>query len=60
MIESYLRELPERDYRILRYFKLGKKHSEIAALMETNVDAVRDSLVKTYADLRIRMITAKE
>jgi DNA-directed RNA polymerase specialized sigma subunit len=59
-MERYLRELPERDYQILRYFKLGKKHSEIAALMDTNVDAVRDSLVKTYADLRIRMIASDD
>ena len=55
-MERYLQELPDRDYRILRYFKLGKKHSEIASLMDTNVEAVRSSLVKTYADLRIRMI----
>jgi DNA-directed RNA polymerase specialized sigma subunit len=59
-MERYLRELPERDYQILRYFKLGKKHSEIAALMDTNVEAVRSSLVKTYADLRIRMITGDD
>lgn len=56
VLERYLQELPEHDYRILRYFKLGKKHSEIASLMDTNVEAVRSSLVKTYADLRIRMI----
>jgi hypothetical protein len=52
--------LPERDYQILRYFKLGKKHSEIAAIMDTNVDTVRASLVKTYADLRLRMIATDD
>ncbi|MFC4307854.1 hypothetical protein ACFPN2_02065 [Steroidobacter flavus] len=59
-MERYLRELPERDYQILRYFKLGKKHSEIAALMDTNIDTVRASLVKTYADLRVRMIATDD
>jgi DNA-directed RNA polymerase specialized sigma subunit len=57
-VERYLQELPERDYQILRYFKAGKKHSEIAALMDTDVEDVRNSLVKTYADLRIKMISA--
>lgn len=59
-MERYLQELPERDYQILRYFKLGKKHNEIAALMDTNVETVRSSLVKTYADLRIRMIATDD
>jgi DNA-directed RNA polymerase specialized sigma subunit len=57
-MERYLRELPERDYQILRYFKLGKKHSEIAELMATDTETVRRSLVKTYADLRIRMMSS--
>jgi NAD(P)-dependent dehydrogenase (short-subunit alcohol dehydrogenase family) len=56
IMERYLQELPDRDYQILRYYKQGKKHSEIAELLGTNVDAVRSSLVKTYAELRIRMI----
>lgn len=59
-MERYLQELPERDYQILRYFKAGKKHSEIAALMDTNLEDVRSSLVKTYADLRIRMISTDD
>lgn len=54
-IEHYLQALPDRDYQILRYFKEGKQHSEIAALMSTSVDSVRRSLVKTYADLRVTM-----
>lgn len=59
-MERYLRELPDHDYQILLHFKAGKKHSEIAALMNTNVEAVRSSLVKTYADLRIRMISTDD
>ena len=59
-MECYLRELPERDYLILRHFKLGKKHSEIAELMGTDVESVRSSLVKTYADLRIRLISSTD
>lgn len=54
-MDRYLRELPEHDYEILRLFKLGTKHSEIAVLMNTDIDAVRSSLVKTYAELRMRM-----
>jgi hypothetical protein len=59
-VERYLQELPDTDYQILRHFKAGKKHSEIAELMGTNVAAVRSSLVKTYADLRIRMISTDD
>lgn len=59
-MERYLRELPDRDYQILRHFKAGKKHSEIATLMDTDVEMVRSSLVKTYADLRIRMISSDD
>ncbi|MET0536216.1 MAG: hypothetical protein ABW171_18520 [Steroidobacter sp.] len=57
MMERCLDELPERDLNILRHFKQGKKHREIAVLMNTDVDSVRRSLVKTYADLRMRMST---
>jgi DNA-directed RNA polymerase specialized sigma subunit len=55
MMERCLEQLPERDLTILRYFKQGKKHREIAELLGTDVDSVRRSLVKTYADLRMRM-----
>ena len=55
MMERCLEELPERDLTILRHFKQGKKHREIAALMGTDVESVRRSLVKTYADLRMKM-----
>jgi hypothetical protein len=47
--------LPERDLNILRLFKQGKKHREIAELMGTDVESIRRSLVKTYTDLRMRM-----
>lgn len=60
ILERYLQELPDRDYLILRYFKLGKKHSEIAELLGTTVDSVRDSLVNTYAELRIRLINSTD
>jgi DNA-directed RNA polymerase specialized sigma subunit len=55
MMERCLEELPERDLSILRHFKQGKKHREIAELMGTDVESVRRSLVKTYADLRMKM-----
>lgn len=55
LMERCLEELPERDLTILRHFKQGKKHREIAELMGTDVQSVRRSLVKTYADLRMRM-----
>lgn len=58
VMERYLEELPPADYQVLRHFKAGKKHSEIAALMKTDVETIRRSLVKTYADLRIRMISS--
>ena len=56
LMERCLEELPERDLTILRHFKQGKKHREIAALMGTDVDSVRRSLVKTYTDLRMKMM----
>lgn len=55
-MDRYLRELPERDFQILENFKLGKKHSEIAELLNTDVEDIRNSLVKTYADLRMAMM----
>jgi DNA-directed RNA polymerase specialized sigma subunit len=55
LMERCLEELPERDLTILRYFKQGKKHREIAATLGTDVESVRRSLVKTYADLRMKM-----
>ena len=55
MMERCLEELPDHDFTILRHFKQGKKHREIAELMGTDVDTVRRSLIKTYADLRMKM-----
>lgn len=60
IMERYLQELPDRDYHILRYFKQGKKHSQIAELLGTNVDSVRRSLVRTYAELRLRLINSHD
>ena len=59
-MERYLQELPDRDYRILRHFKLGKKHGEIAELLSTDVEDIRGSLIKTYAGLRMRMINSTD
>jgi len=59
-MERYLQELPDRDYRILRHFKLGKKHGEIAELLNTDVEDIRGSLIKTYAGLRMRMINSTD
>lgn len=57
MMERCLEELPERDLTILRHFKQGKKHREIAELIGADVETVRRSLVKTYADLRMKMMS---
>lgn len=55
IMRRFLERLPDRDHEILLHFKAGKKHSEIAELMNLDVEAVRRSLVKTYADLRMLM-----
>ncbi|MDY6947300.1 MAG: sigma factor-like helix-turn-helix DNA-binding protein [Pseudomonadota bacterium] len=60
IMDRYLQELPDRDYQILRFFKQGKRHSEIAELLGTTVETVRSSLVNTYADLRIRILTSND
>lgn len=59
VMERYLQQLPDRDYDILRHFRQGKNHSEIAELMGTNLDSVRRSLMKTYAGLRDRVISSR-
>jgi DNA-directed RNA polymerase specialized sigma24 family protein len=55
-MDQCLKELAEPDLVILRHSKEGMKHAEIAALMGTDVESVRRSLVRTYADLRIAMM----
>jgi DNA-directed RNA polymerase specialized sigma24 family protein len=60
LMERCLKELPDHDLTILRHFKEGTKHREIAALMGTDVESVRRSLVKTYADLRMKMRSYKD
>jgi DNA-binding NarL/FixJ family response regulator len=55
-MDRCLQELAEPDLDILRHFKRGMKQAEIAALMGTDVETVRRSLVRTYTDLRIKMM----
>lgn len=55
VIEQYLSELPYCDYAALRYFKMGKSLAQIAEIMNTNVDTIRASLIRTYVDLRMRL-----
>jgi hypothetical protein len=55
-MDRCLKQLAQPDLAILRHFKEGMKHTEIAALMGTDVESVRRSLVRTYADLRIKMM----
>jgi hypothetical protein len=40
----------------LCHVKEGMKRAEIAARMSTDVESVRRSLVRTYAELRIKMM----
>lgn len=55
-MDRCLKQLAGPDLAILRHFKDGMKHAEIAALMGTDVESIRRSLVRTYADLRTRMM----
>ena len=56
IVDLHLQGLSDRDYEILRRFKHGEKQREIAERMETDVESVRRSLVRTYSDLRMKMI----
>lgn len=56
LMDRYLAALPEPDHEILCLFKEGKKHNEIAKLMNTDLQSVRGSLIKTYAELRMNMM----
>lgn len=60
VVASFLRELPERDRQILSLINEGKKHSEIARLMRTDVESVCNSLVATYTNLRLRMLDSDD
>lgn len=51
----YLRALPDREARILLYFKQGKKHREIAELLGTDASSVSRTLLNIYADLRVAL-----
>jgi DNA-directed RNA polymerase specialized sigma subunit len=56
VMEKYLQELSFSDYQILLHHQHGWKHSQISELMEVSVETVQRSLVKTYAELRMRMM----
>lgn len=56
VMERYLRELPDRDYDILRHFRQDKSHSEIAEMVGTDVKSVQRSLMRTYSGLRIAVL----
>jgi hypothetical protein len=51
----WIHQLEEPHLTIFQLFKEGKRHGEIAALMSMDIASVRDSLVKTYADLSRKM-----
>lgn len=59
-MEQYLCELPDLDYQILMEFKAGKSRCHIAEIVNTDVETVRTSLVRTYANLRIRIIQSSD
>jgi DNA-directed RNA polymerase specialized sigma subunit len=59
-MERCLTELPERDLTILRHFKQGKKHREIAEMMGMDLESVRRSLIKTYSDLRMQLMSSND
>jgi hypothetical protein len=51
LVDRYLEQLTDHDYELLRLFKEDKKHAEIATLMDMDVESVRRSLTRIYADL---------
>jgi hypothetical protein len=55
IVHAYLRELPDRDYEMLRLFKLGRTPSQIATSLITSKDEVRAILARIYAGLRLRL-----
>jgi hypothetical protein len=54
-MNQYLQQLGEPDITILRHFQNSMPHADIASRVGMDVEAVRRSLVKTYADLRMKM-----
>jgi hypothetical protein len=56
----YLQEVPEPHVTILRHYREGMKYTQIAVLMNMDKAVVLRSLVKTYADLRMKMIGGRQ
>lgn len=55
LMQLFLQRLPDRDRHLLQLFNEGRRHVEIARLMSTDVEAVRQSLAHIYANLRMWM-----
>jgi DNA-binding MarR family transcriptional regulator len=55
-LKFHLQQVPEPHLTILRHYRSGMKHGEIAELLQMDKQTVLRSLVKTYADLRMKMI----
>lgn len=59
-VQRHLRRLPARDFEIFDQARQGKKHCEIANELGIDVEAVRESLARTYADLRLATMPIEE
>lgn len=55
-----LNEVPEPHLTILSYYKSGMKQQDIAARLRMDEASVSRSLVKTYANLRTRMLELRD
>jgi hypothetical protein len=55
-LTRYLKQVQEPHLTILDHYRAGMKHTEIAALLHMDKQAVLRSLAKTYADLRMKMM----
>jgi hypothetical protein len=55
-LEKLLSAVPEPDATIMREYKSGKLHWQIAEQMGIAPAVVMRSLARTYADLRVRML----
>jgi hypothetical protein len=59
-LNFYLQQVPEPHLTILGHYRAGMKHAEIAALLQMDRQIVLRSLVKTYADLRMKMMGGQD
>lgn len=55
-MDRCLEQLDQTSLTILRHFNEGMSHADIAALVGTDVEGVIRSLVRTYTELRMKMI----